>query len=160
MKSQSHLRRLEVWARPATQEATAEAEPTGDLEVDVIFTDGDGTLTALKTAGVLAHNLRARINLLAFQVVPFAFPLERPHVSIPLIEQHLLDLASQGVQGPLDTTAQLYLCRDKRQALGQVLRPKSVVVIGGRKRWWPTKEQRLAEQLRQEGHQVILAYPQ
>lgn len=158
MKNQSHSRLGEFCARPAAQEATAEAEPAGDLEVDVIFTDGDGTLTALKTAGVLAHSLRARINLLAFQVVPLAFPLARPHVSIPFIEQRLLDLASQGAQGPLDTTVQLYLCRDERHALVQVLRPKSVVVIGGRKRWWPTKEQRLAEQLRQDGHQVVSAY--
>jgi hypothetical protein len=146
-----------LWLRSATQKAAAAAEPTSDLEVNVIFTDRGGTLAALKTAGALALNLRARINLLAFQVVPLAFPLARPPVSIPFSQQRLLDLASQGAQGHLDTAVQLYICRNERQALLQVLRPKSVVVIGSRKRWWPTQESKLARMLRSQGHQVIFA---
>ena len=153
----SHPKLLELWARSVTQDRAAEADPSTDLEVNVIFTDDEGTLTALKTAGALAHNLRARINLLVFQVVPLAFPLQRPPVSIPFTEQRLLDLASQGAQGPLDTTVHLYLCRDMRQVLLQVLRPKSLVVIGGRKSWWRTKESRLARRLRSEGHEVVFA---
>lgn len=153
----SHLELLEPWARSVTQDRAAEAGPSTDLEVNVIFTDDEGTLTALKTAGALAHDLRARINLLVFQVVPLAFPLTRPPVSIPLTEQRLLDLACQGAQGPLDTDVHLYLCRDKRQVLLQVLTPKSLVVIGGRRRSWPTRESRLARTLRSKGHQVIFA---
>jgi hypothetical protein len=31
----------------------------------------------------------------------------------------------------------------------------SIVVIGGRERWWPTRENKLARQLRREGHEVV-----
>jgi len=54
----------------------------------------------------------------------------RPPVSIPFTEQRLFDLACQGVQGPFETLVCLYFCRDKRQILSQVLKPKSLVVIG------------------------------
>jgi hypothetical protein len=31
----------------------------------------------------------------------------------------------------------------------------SIVVLGGRKRWWPTREKKLARQLRRAGHEVV-----
>jgi hypothetical protein len=155
-----HSNPLDLWVLSVTQNAAVEAEATADLEVNVIFTDDDGILEALKTAGILAHNLRARVNVLAFQVVPLAFPLTRPPVSIPFTERRLLELASRGVQGPLNTTVQIYLCRDMRQGLLQALRPNSLVVIRQKKRWWRTRDQRLSKQLRQDGHQVISAYVQ
>lgn len=160
MKSQSHPKPLELWARRVTLNGAAEVDPSTDLEVNVIFTDDEGTLAALKAAGVLAHNLRPRINLLVFQTVPLAFPLTRPPVSIPFTEQRLLHLVSQNAQGSLHTAVYLYLCRDEKPALRQMLRPQSLVVIGSRRRWWRTKEQRLAERLRHDGHQVFLAYLQ
>jgi hypothetical protein len=36
-----------------------------------------------------------------------------------------------------------------------VLSPRSLVIVGGRKRRWPTAEERLARQLRRNGHEVI-----
>jgi len=125
--------------------------------VNVIFTDSESTLAALEMAGSLASNLGARINLVAAQVVPLVFPLTRPPVAVDYTEQRLLDLAYRGAQGPLETSVQLYLCRDKRQALLRALKPKSLVVIGGKARWWPTKESKLAGVLRSNGHQVVVA---
>jgi hypothetical protein len=63
-----------------------------ELEVNVIFNDRQGTLTALKTAKALAHQLRARIILLVAQSVPLSFPLTRPPVSVAFTQQQLLDL--------------------------------------------------------------------
>jgi hypothetical protein len=48
-------------------------------------------------------------------------------------------------------------CQDKRQALLRVLKPKSLVVIGAKSRWWPTEECKLAEVLRSKGHEVVVA---
>ena len=45
--------------------------------------------------------------------------------------------------------------RDPAETLAAVLKPDSVVVLGGRKRWWPTTEERLARKLRRIGHEVI-----
>jgi hypothetical protein len=49
------------------------------------------------------------------------------------------------------------MCRQRLQTLIALLPPRSLVVIGGHKSWWPTKEQRVARELRQAGHEVILA---
>jgi hypothetical protein len=35
------------------------------------------------------------------------------------------------------------------------LSPNSLVVIGGRKKWWPTTEKLMARRLRHAGHKVI-----
>jgi hypothetical protein len=148
---------IDLWQLSATPGRAAEANPSAALEVNVIFTDSQGTVAALKTAGALARNLGASINLLDPQVVPLAFPLTSPPVSIEFSEQRLFDLVSQGAQGPLDTSVRLLLCRDRRQCLLQALKPQSLVVIAGRKSWWPTKEQKLAEILQSEGHQVLFA---
>jgi hypothetical protein len=51
----------------------------------------------------------------------------------------------------------MYLCRDSSETLLAVLKPRSLVVIGGRRRWWPTREERLAKKLRGAGHEVIFA---
>ena len=138
-------------------EARSGARASSEIEVNVIFTDSESTLAALEMAGSLASNLGARINLVAAQVVPLVFPLTRPPVAVDYTEQRLLDLAYRGGQGPLETSVQLYLCRDKRQALLRALKPKSLVVIGGKARWWPTKESKLAGVLRSNGHQVVVA---
>jgi hypothetical protein len=33
-----------------------------------------------------------------------------------------------------------------------------MVIVGSRKRWWPTREKKLAAALRRDGHRVILSY--
>jgi hypothetical protein len=134
--------------------SAAENNPSNELEVNVIFTDHQRTLAALKTAGALAHQLHARVNLLVPQGVPYALPLTSPPVPIQFTEQRLLDLAEQGAQ-ELDTSVRLYLCRDWQLCLLQTLKPQSLVVIGGRARWWPTEERRLARMLQFFGHKII-----
>ncbi len=146
----------EVWECSAPPSREAETNPGNELEINVIFTDHQGTLSALRTAGALAHQLQAHINLLVFRVVPYAFPLVSPPVSIQFTERRLLDLARQGAQGPV-ISVQLYLCRDPRLCLLEALNPQSLVVVGGRERWWPTKETKLARMLQFAGHQVIFA---
>jgi hypothetical protein len=58
-------------------------------------------------------------------------------------------------ESPVETTVQIYLCRDRVDTLKAALSTRSLVVIGGRRRWWPTAEKRLARSLRSEGHEVI-----
>ncbi len=157
MSSQIDGTFMELWERSATQDGAPQAGASAKLEVNVIFTNTQGTLAALKMAGYLACNLGARINLVVAQVVPLPFPLTRPPVSVAFTEQRLLDVACQGAQGPLETAVNLYLCRDRGQALLRALKPRSLVVIGGRARWWPTAESRLATMIRSKGHQVIFA---
>ena len=148
---------LDLPRRPLAPRGAGESSPGAKLEVNVIFTNAKATLAALKTAGSLASDLQARINVVWLCAVPYSLPLDRPPVSVPFIERQLLELTSQGAQGPWETNILLILCRDKRQALLQALEPQSLVVIGSLGRWWPARENGLAKVLQSEGHQVIFA---
>lgn len=124
------------------------------LEVLVVHTDTDGTMAALRMAGELARELAARIRLILPYEVPYALPLTRPPVSVEFLESRMRDLASRS---NLDVAAQIYLCRNQRRALELLLKPHSLVVVGGRKHWWQTAAQRLAHALEEHGHQIIFA---
>ena len=127
------------------------------LEVNVIFTTEAATLIALKSAADLGAGLDAQINIIAAQPVPLAFPVNRPPVSVDFTLRRLKDLASRGAQGDLEATVNLYLCRDRRQALLNVLAPGSLVVIGGKPRWWGSESKRIAKILTRHGHRVVFA---
>lgn len=146
---------LERTLSPAT--GRPEQPPAGEAEsrlnIAVVFTSVESTLVALKKAGALASRLSARITLLVPQVVPHPLPLTSPPVLLDFNERRFRIIAGQS---PVETTVRLYLCRDRWETLARALRPGSVVVVGGRKRWWPTKEKRLALRLRRAGHEVIL----
>jgi hypothetical protein len=134
-------------AQPGIEEAYS------GLNVSVVFTSVESTLAALKEAGTLASSLGARITLLVPQVVPYPLPLETPPVLVEFNEKRFHVIASQS---PVETNVHIYLCRDKIQTLISVLNPRSIVVLGGRKRWWwPTRDQALARGLRRAGHEVI-----
>lgn len=135
--------------RPEPPRAT---EADQRLNIAVIFTSAESTLAALKEAGALASSLGARITLLVPQVVPFPRPLESPPVLIEFNERRFRILANQIA---VETSVRIYLCRDGLETLTSVLSPGSVVVLGGRKRWWPTREKKLARRLRRAGHEVV-----
>jgi hypothetical protein len=124
------------------------------LEVWVVFTSTSATAAALRTAGVLADSLNARIKLVVPQVVPFPLPLESPPVLLEFSEHRLRQIA---VESPVETAVQIYLCRDAWETIRTALAPRSLVVIGGRTRWWRTGEESLARKLRRAGHEVIFA---
>lgn len=130
-----------------TAEGTAQ-----QLEVVVIFTDEAGTLAALRNAEELAQQLEAHLRLLVPYEVPYALPLAKPPVPVEFLEGQIRNLACKI---NLDVAAEVYLCRDKKRALDVLIKPHSLVVVGGKKRWWPTAAQNLAQSLEARGHHVI-----
>lgn len=126
-----------------------------ELEVNVVYTRLPGAAKTLHTASGLARGLGARVTVHVPQVIPYPLELKAPPVSVPFAEQQLLALAGEQ---PVETNIQMYLCRDLTETIRRVLKPDSVVVIGGRKRWWPTPEKKLAAILRRDGHRVILTH--
>jgi hypothetical protein len=125
------------------------------LEVNVVYTRLPGAAVTLHTASGLARGLGARVTVHVPQVIPYPLELKAPPVSVPFAEQQLLALVGEQ---PVETSIQMYLCRDLTETIRRVLKPDSVVVIGGRKRWWPTPEKKLAAILRRDGHRVILTH--
>jgi hypothetical protein len=110
------------------------------------------TLAALKEAGDLASQLGARITLIVPEIVPYPIPLETPPVLVKFNEHRFRVIAHQS---PIETHVQIYLCRDRLVALKSALKPGSIVVLGGPKRWWPTKDERLARDLRGAGYEMV-----
>jgi hypothetical protein len=121
-------------------------------EIIVLFTTHAGTVAALKMASRLSANLGARPKVLLLYEVPYTLPLERRALPDGFLENQVRALQRDF---PEEISTDLRLCRRPRQGLREVLEPHSLIVMGGRKRWWPTPEQRLAEFLHSSGHQVI-----
>lgn len=126
-----------------------------DLEVNLVFTQVPGAVKSLDVACGLAQGLGARVTVHVAQVIPYPLELKAPQVQVHFAEQQLLAMAGEQ---PVETNIRIYLCRDLTETIRQVLKPDSVVIVGGRKRWWPTREHRLAKALRRDGHRVILSY--
>jgi len=139
----------------------AETEPlqTIPIEVIVLFTDVASTLKALRTAAQLAQGLTARIRLLLIETVPYPLPLDEPRRSVQFAGRQFRTVVDQCPFGPtgvpVETVAEVVLCRDAWDGLRTKLPRNSVVVIGRRSRWWPRAENRLARRLRAAGHDVI-----
>jgi hypothetical protein len=142
-------------ARPSIGWETSDGTEPRRLEVNVIFTDAQATGAALKTAGELARDLGACIRVRAAIAVPYALPLEKPPVSPEFIEKVLCSLIARLDLAAFEPSVFIYLCRNRVEALLQALKPNSVVVVCGRKHWWPTAERRLANALRAKGHRVL-----
>jgi hypothetical protein len=136
-----------------TADIPAESDAYPELEIFVIYTDNLGTCAALQTADQLTQKLDARLRLLMLYEVPYTLPLTRPAVPAGFLEEQLRALASKI---PVDIAARVYLCRDKRRTVRLILKPRSIVILGGRKRWWYA-EQKLARVLKKDGHHVIFA---
>jgi len=124
-----------------------------NLEVVVLYTAPQETLGALKKASELASGLAA-VKLLAVQVVPYPLPLDAPPVSTDFLETGFSKLASEAA---VDVTVDIRLGRDSGDVIEAGLGPHSIVVLGGRCRWWPTPTMRLARRLERLGHQVVFA---
>ena len=131
-------------------------ERSSDLEVNVLFTTERGTRWALRTAGNLARQLSARIRLVVIQVVPYALPLDHPQVSTNFVQDRCRSMAAECTD-VTEIRISVYLCRHRWKALQRVLSANSLVVVGGRRRWWATADQRLAKALEYQGHHVIFA---
>jgi len=125
---------------------------TGCIEVNVIYTGTKETLAALRAAGQLAWNLRATIQVLVPEVVPYPLDLSTPPMAEGFATRKFQTLA-EGQRVP--TRVHRILCRDRESACKQALHPHSLIVIGNHKHWWKPGESRLAAALRQQGHEVI-----
>jgi hypothetical protein len=127
--------------------------PEPEKSVTVISTSINRTIKALEKAAELAKPLRANIIVVAIQVVPYSLPLDRPPVPMEFVTRRFEEMASQ-LPGKIRVFA--YLCRDPGEVLKRILTPDGPVVMGIRKRWWPSRDERLARTLRRAGYDMIL----
>jgi len=123
-------------------------------KIYVVFTNIHDASQALKSAAVWADRLNFGIDLIVPWVVPYPLPPSNPTASIEFI---LNQIRWTTVSNDVPVEAHVYLCRDRLQILIEVLPARSVVVIGGKRTWWPSASVRLARQLRSRGYFAVLA---
>lgn len=121
------------------------------FSVAVVFTNFAATCEALKLAGTLARGL-AEIRLVAVETVPFPLQLGQPARS-PAFLQALLQRAA--VVAQVSASIEIYLTRNMKKAIREVIELSSVVVLGGAERWWLSRARRLARWLKRRGYRVI-----
>ena len=155
MSSHETDRALVVTGFATPQDACADEE-NRELVVNVIYTTEKRTLEALKTAAQLASELDARMNLIVAQPVPIALPIDRPHINADFLVRRLKALVRRASQDDLETSVNLYFCRDLQRTLTNILPAKSVVVMGDRNRWWRSEFWRIRKTLEAQGHRVLM----
>jgi hypothetical protein len=125
--------------------------------ITVVYTSEEGSAAALRSAADLAVRLDARITLAVLDVVPKGRQLNEPTFPIRQLEERSQRVVTDSGVRRTEIRIQIWLCRDLRNCLRQILSSHSLVVVGGRVGWWPSAEQKLQRWLTAMGHHVILA---
>jgi hypothetical protein len=126
-----------------------------ELEVVIPYSEGALTEAALRRAAVLTAGLKAVIRLVAVHVIPYPLPFYCPTAVHAHLVERLTDLASRC---PVSVDPQVVLARYPDEGYRHVLNRNSIVLVGSRKRFWRTREERLARRLARDGHMVVLVH--
>ena len=130
------------------------SDVTVNLQVVIPYTTPELTKAALRHAGVCT-DLNVHVSLVDIQIVPFPCPLDQPPINKQFSAQRLRDLLREsGVPG----SAEVLYARDWLDGFCHILEPRSLVILGTKKRWWRTREEKHARALVKAGHQVMLLY--
>ena len=123
------------------------------LDLVVLHADPKLTAHAVSAALKLANGFAAEITLLAVHVVPYPAPLECQEGVRQCLEEELSAVA-RATHASLNIN--VVFARDREEICLDLLRHKSLVVMGTRDRWWRTSEERFARTLAAHGHSVAL----
>ena len=155
MKSNQQVKRADLEALRIGHEDAGQRlsdVTAGILWVVVPYTTPELTQAALRHAGVCS-DLDVHVCLFDVQVVPFPAPITQPPVSRKFSEVRLQDLLKEsGLPG----NAAVIYTREWLEGFTKVLVSDSLVIIATRKRWWQTREEKLARTLTKAGHHVML----
>ena len=136
----------------ASGRAGREMAPWAPQQVYVLFTSPEETLVAVRVAKRLASAVGGGVTVIHFRSIGFGAPLEHPAGLSPAeTDAFRARLAAEDC----DAGVRVWLCRDARQAIRSVIDERSLVVIGGRRRWWPTPSNRWRRMLEEDGYPVV-----
>lgn len=128
----------------------------GRMPVTVVFTTIEGTLVALNAAAALAKDLAAEVVVLVTEVVSFRYQVQGLRDPVAFFERLCEAIVAET---PIrNVQIEVHLCRDQVQCLETALRPRSIVLIGARRCWWPWRERHLERALSKRGFQALLIY--
>lgn len=128
--------------------------PIRPLSVNVVYTGPETTLPALRATLSLIRDLSAIVHIRAMIAVPRQLAMEFAFSSIQFLKRRICDLVERVGSRHCEYVVHIYVCRSRIETLLSVLRPASLLVIGGRRRLWPTAESRLSKAAISAGHSV------
>lgn len=142
---------METSLRRTGAGAAAEA---GGKRLEIVIPDTHPAVTGkvLGTAAALARGLDAHITLICVRVIPWPAPVER---SAAFQEQFARRVAEYAAKLHIRLSARLIFAREPHAAWACVSK-HSVVLIGTRKRWWRTREEKLARDLARVGFRAAV----
>jgi hypothetical protein len=123
------------------------------MQLVVVYSEPHVTAVVLERAAELVAGLNAHVLLVAVHTVPFPAPLASASASHAHLVRQLADLATQSA---LPVTPQIVMARYWEEGFRFALREESTVLVGMRKHFWTTHEERLARILARDGHHVAL----
>ncbi len=127
----------------------------GELEVVVPYTEPTLTAEVLERVQELTAGLRARVSLMAVQALPYPLPFVCPTA----VHAHLAELLTElAGRCSLPVAPQLVLARDRQEGFRCALKPASLVIVGTRRRFFRSPDERLARSLARDGHNVVLVH--
>jgi hypothetical protein len=124
------------------------------LSINVIYTSPDSMISALRSVESLARDLGATIHIRAMIAVPCQLALDLAFNSVQCLRRLITDLVERIGTMRCQYVLHIYVCRSRIETLLSVLRPSSLLVIGGRRRFWPTAESRICKAAISAGHNV------
>jgi hypothetical protein len=125
------------------------------LSVHVLATTPEGTRSALMSARRLSERLGARIVLLVPRPKALSDPLDPASDERNAIVEEYRAIASS-VDAPVNVL--LCVCQRVEEVVHHMLSRTSLLIVGGQgRRWWPSREQRLARHLTAQGYSVVFA---
>lgn len=118
----------------------------------VVFTTVDETLAAARAAHALGQAMAAPLTLIVLR--PSARPLSMKSLTEPTsleVEALAANLNAEGI----DVRVRSYIYRDEQRAIPMAFKRRSLIVIAGRRHWWPTQADRWRRKLEAAGHFVV-----
>ncbi len=147
---------MQTQGRLSIDPGNIEPEPySSEIEVVVPYTGYATTRSVLERTAALTAGLAARISLVAIHTVPYPADFRCPISVHSFLVEQLVCLSGLCL---LPVDAQVVLARTFEDGFRRVLKPQSTVLIGSRKRFWRTSEERMANALVLDGHKVILLH--
>jgi hypothetical protein len=138
--------------RSSCGNATPLPTPPRPLSVYVIATTAKGTEAALDRCRAYARDLDANVIVLVPHVVPYPQPLDQP-VDSPAFAGERVGTVAAGLGLPV--TIRVCVCRCA-SAVTRLLSQDALVLVGGRRRWWRSREERLVATLTRAGFHALL----
>ena len=155
MTSKDRAGRRPVVANEASLKPAQQFDDAGTLEIVVPYSSPEMTAKVVDRAAALSAGLNVILKLVAVYVAPYPTELRCPAATERHLTARLTELAERT---SLPACVEILVARDRVEAFRQVLRPGSAVLLGSRKHFWHTREEKLARNLARQGHHVSLIH--